>query len=128
MSPEATLRRIIQRTERILPGRPAPHGESDPRWQAIMLIEDHVPEQPEPIWVFTLKWGKHPQEDLRTAVAVLLLERLLKHHYSLMFPRVEAAASTSKRFRDTLARCYWVGEAAWPPNARKLDRLAGVKR
>src|SRR5438477_10420334 len=120
MSPEATLRQIIRRTERILPGTPAPDGEEDYRWQAIMRIEDHIPDQPEPVWAFTRKWGKHPQEDLRTAVAVLLLEHLLEHHFKLIYPRVVAEVRASKRFTDTLRRCYWLGEAGWPSNARKL--------
>jgi hypothetical protein len=128
MSPQATLRGIIARTERLLPGRPAPDGESDARWQAIMRIEDHIPEQPEPVWAFTRKWGKHPQEDLRTAVAVLLLEHLLEQHFQLIYPRVVVEVGLSKRFKDTLRRCDWLGEAAWPSNARKLDRLAGIKR
>ena len=93
-----------------------------------MLIEDHIPEQPEPIWSFTLKWGKHPQEDLRTAIAVLLLEHLLEHHFELVYPRVKVEVERSERFADTLRRCYWLGEAAWPANARKLDRLTGVRR
>lgn len=128
MSPEATLRRIIARTERLLPGRPAPDGESDPRWQAIIRIGDHIPEQPEAIWTFTVKWGKHPQEDLRTAVAVLLLEHLLEHHFELIYPRLRPEVERSKRFADTLRRCWWLGEASSPANARKLDRLAGKHR
>lgn len=128
MSPEATLRRIIRRTERILPGRPAPNGECDDRWQAIMQIEDYVQEFPEPIWEFTRKWGKHPQKDLRTAVAVLLLERLLQCHFQLICPRVCTEVKKSKRFTDTLRQCYWLGQAALPANARKLDRIAGIRR
>ena len=128
MSPEATLRRIIARTERILPGRPAPDGERDDRWQALLRIEEFIPEHPEPIWEFTRKWGKHPQEDLRAAIAVLLLEHLLEHHFKLIYPRVCAEVKASKRFADTLRCCWWLGQAASPTNARKLDRIAGVKR
>ena len=127
-SPEATLRRLIVRAERILPGIPAPRGKSDARWQAIMKIEEYAESHPEPIWAFALKWGKHPQEDLRTAIAVLLLEHLLEYHFLLIFPRVREAVATSKRFKDTLSRCWWLGEAAWSANAGKLDRLAGRKR
>jgi hypothetical protein len=127
MSPETVLRRIIKRTERILPGRPAPDGEDD-RWQAIIQIGYHIPGQPEPIWEFVRKWGKHPQKDLRMAVATLLLEHLLEHHFELIYPRVCAEAKASNRFRDTLRHCWWMGEAALPTNARKLDRIAGVKR
>jgi hypothetical protein len=128
MSSEPKLRRIITRAERLLPGRPAPEGELDDRWQVIIEIGERIDEHPEPIWAFTRKWGKHPQENLRTAVAVLLLEHLLEHHFKLIYPRVCAEVKASKRFADTLRRCWWLGEAALPVNARKLDRLAGVKR
>jgi hypothetical protein len=127
MSPETRLRRIITNTERLLPGRPRPDDERDPRWQAIIRIGAHIPEQPEPIWAFTVKWGRHRQEDVRTAVAVVLLEHLLEHHFQLIFPRLRPELERSKRFADTLRRC-WLVEAAWPPNARKLDRLAGKRR
>jgi hypothetical protein len=128
MSPEGTLRYRIRRAERLLPGLPAAEGKTDWRWRAILRIEDFVETHPEPIWQFINKWGRHPQEDLRTAIGVCLLEHLLNHHFTAYFPRVEAAALKSKRFKDTLGRCYWIGEAAWPPNARRLDALAGVKR
>jgi hypothetical protein len=127
MSPEATLRRIIRRAERILPGIPAPDGEPDTRWHAIIRIGEHIPEQPEAVWEFTRKWGKHPQEDLRSAVAVLLLEHLLEHHFRLIYPRVRAEVKASKRFADTLSRCWWLGDAGSPSNARKLDKIAGVR-
>jgi hypothetical protein len=127
MSPEAELRRLIARAERLLPGRSAPQGKLDPRWQAIIRIADHLREQPEPVWSFTLKWGRHAQADLRAAVATVLLEHLLEHHFELVYPRVRDAARRSTRFRDTLSRCWWLGTAAEPANARKLDRLTRMR-
>jgi hypothetical protein len=127
MSPEAELRYRIRRAERLLPGWPAPEGKTDWRWQAIIKMGYYIPDVPEPIWEFVAKWGRHPQADLRTAVAVCLLEHLLEQHFLSFFPRVHAAALNNKRFKDTLRRCYWMGEAAWPPNARRLDALAGIK-
>jgi hypothetical protein len=47
----------IQAAEKILPGEVARDGEEDPRWQAIMLIEDFVETEPEAILPFVLKWG-----------------------------------------------------------------------
>jgi hypothetical protein len=119
------LRRAIKKAERLLPGKPV--EGSDPRWQAIMMIEDFIPSHPEPIWQFVLRWGKHPQADLRSAIGVLLLEHLLDQHFNLFFPRVRKAALANKRFKDTLSRCWWLGEAAWPRNADALDKLAGGK-
>jgi hypothetical protein len=123
MSPDLTLRRLITQAENILPGRPAPDGTQDLRWLAIIWIGDHIREQPEPVWDFARKWGKHSQQDLRMAIATLLLEHLLEHHFELIYPRVCVEVRKSKRFADTLSRCWWLGEAALPTNARRLDRL-----
>jgi hypothetical protein len=117
------LKNAIRRAERILPGKPAPEGENDPRWQAIMRIEDFVETQPEGVWAFTRRWGKHPNPDLRSGIATLLLEHLLEYHFDLIFPRVEGEVRTSKRFKDTLKRCWKLGQAKNPRNAAKIDRL-----
>jgi hypothetical protein len=117
------LKHAIRWAERILPGKPAPDGESDPRWQAIMKIEDFIESQAEGVWVFVRRWGKHPNPDLRSAIAVLLLEHLLKYHFDLIFPGVVIEVRKSKRFRDTLSRCWKLGQASKPRNAAKIDRL-----
>lgn len=117
------LKKAIRRAERILPGKPAPEGENDPRWQAIMRIEDFVETQPEAVWAFARRWGKHANPDLRSAIAVLLLEHLLEYHFDLIFPSVEGEVRTSKRFKDTLKRCWKLGQAKNPRNAAKIDRL-----
>jgi hypothetical protein len=124
----STVRRLIASADRLLPGVPAPKGETDDRWQAIMRVEDHVELYPELIWKFVLKWGRHPQEDLRDAIAVLLVEHLLEHHFNLIYPRLCEEVGKSKRFADMVGRCYWLGEGAWAANARKLDRLVGKAR
>jgi hypothetical protein len=76
----ASVQEAIEAAEKILPGEVAPDGQEDPRWQAIMLIEVFVEDQPEAILPFVLKWGVHEAEDLRSAIACLLLENLLKFH------------------------------------------------
>ena len=92
------------------------------------IKDEFIKTHPEEIWPFVLRWGKHPQTDLRDAIACCLLEHLLEDHFHLIFPRVREAALKSRRFADTLRRCYWMGEAAWSPNAAMLDRIVGVKR
>jgi hypothetical protein len=66
-----TVRETIQIAEALLPGEPVAQGE-DPRWQAILAITNYVETDPTPVWEFIRKWGNHPQEDLRTAVAEVL--------------------------------------------------------
>ena len=120
----------LDRLERLLPGRPAKGVNAvDSRWMAMLAIQDRfIVSHPEEIWVFVLRWAKHPMTDIRDAIACCLLEHLLEHHYDLLFPRIRAAAKRSTRFRDALRRCYWLGEAARPEHAKALDRLAGQKR
>jgi hypothetical protein len=123
---DAEVRRAIKKAERLLPGKPV--EGSDPRWQAIMRIDEFIPSHPQAIWQFVLRWGKHPQADLRSAIGILLLEQLLSNHFNLLFPKVREAVLASRRFKDTLSRCWWSGEAAWPSSARALDKLIGMKR
>jgi hypothetical protein len=118
-----TVNGAIKKAESILPGVPAPEGAEDARWQAIMRIEDFIPTEPEPIWLFAKRWGKHPNEDLRTAVGVLLIEPLLAHHFALVFPRVERLALTSKRFAFAFGTCWNIGQAKEPQNAVRFHRL-----
>jgi hypothetical protein len=115
----------IVAAERILPGVCAPEGEIDDRWQALMKIEDFVQSDPEPIWNFAVKWGCHQDQDLRTAVAVLLLEHLLEYHFDLIFPRVEAEAMSNSLFADTFKGCWKFGEAEDPRRSALFDRLVG---
>jgi hypothetical protein len=91
-----TVQESIAAAEKILPGQPAPAGENDPRWQAIIEISHFVPQEPNAIWPFVLKWGSHEDADLRAAIATCLLEHLLEHHFDLIFPRVETASIRSR--------------------------------
>lgn len=102
----AAVRRAIARAELVLPGRPAPDGKRDPRWQAIIRVGKFVESQPEEVWQFTLRWGKHAQADLRSAVATCLLEHLLDAHFDEMFPRTRLAALVSVRFADTFEKSW----------------------
>jgi hypothetical protein len=128
MQPTAAVRRAIARAESILPGLPAPDGTRDPRWQAIIRVGEFIESQPEPVWEFSLRWGKHRQADLRTAIATCLLEHLLEHHFDLIFPRLRREALSSARFADTFQRCWWFGQAEEPKNAARVKRLAAEIR
>jgi hypothetical protein len=114
----------IEAAEGILPGEVAPDGEEDPRWQAIMLIEEFVEAEPEAILPFVLKWGSHEQEDLRTAIAVLLVEHLLEFHFDLVFPRIEKASLESTLFADTFLRAWKLGQAKEPHNSTRFEALS----
>lgn len=118
-----TVEQVIAEAEKILPGKPAPQGELDPRWQAIIKVGQFIGSDPESVWAFALKWGRHPSSDLRMAVATCLIEHLLGEHFDLVFPRVEAGVKRSRRFADTFCSCWQFGQAKKPENARRMDRL-----
>jgi hypothetical protein len=120
---EAAVRRAIARAERVLPGARAPDGARDPRWQAIIRVGEFVETQPEAVWQFAFRWGRHAQADLRAAVATCLLEHLLEHHFESLFPRVRRAALESRRFADTFSTCWLFGQSAAPANAVRMERL-----
>jgi hypothetical protein len=115
----------IRKAERILPGKEAPEDELDPRWQAIIDVSEHIQQHPEEVWQFTRKWGAHANADLRTAVATCLLEHLLEHHFSRMFPLVSEACRHNRRFADTFSRC---GEFGQTRNWRNVRRFRALKR
>lgn len=123
MSPELAVQRVIARAERILPGRAAPQGKRDPRWQAIIRVGEFIETQPEAVWQFARRWGKHAQADLRAAVSTCLLEHLLEHHFDLLFPRVRRAVLESPRFAHTFDSCWSFGQSELPKNAAQIDCL-----
>jgi len=124
LAAEANVHYAIQAAEALLPGKPTPEGEEDPRWQAIMKIEDFVEPEPEAIWPFVLKWGSLPDEpDLSAAIAVLLVERLLQYHFDLIFPRVAAAARSNSSFAGTFAKSWKLGQAQKATRAKQYDEL-----
>lgn len=113
----------IASAERILPGQAATEEESDPRWQAIIKVEAFIQEEPDAIWSFIFRWGNSPDEDLRSAIATCLLEHLLEHHFSRVFPQVEEAARSNPLLADTFLKCWKFGQAKEEENAKRFDGL-----
>jgi hypothetical protein len=113
----------IAEAEAILPGQAAPEEAVDPRWQAIIKIATFIEPEPDAVWVFILRWGCNADEDLRTAVATVLLEHLLERHFADFFPKVARAVEENVLFEDTFARCSKFGQSNQEGNAELFDRL-----
>ena len=113
----------IVSAEAILPGKLAAKGEKDPRWQAIIAVGNFVESDPEPVWSFVERWGKHRSMDLRTAIATCILEHLLEYHFDLIFPRMERLARSNPRFAEMVGGCWLFGESELHENAARLHRL-----
>ncbi len=114
---------VIERANAILPGRAAPEGQRDWRWQCVIDLGEYVESNPEEVWTFVEKWGSHADEDLRAAIASCLLEHLLEHHFDVIFPRVEQRVRMDKRFGETFGMCAKFGQAELPENAPRFDAL-----
>jgi hypothetical protein len=119
----ASAEEAIAAAEDVLPGVPAPEGDRDPRWQAIIRVAQFVETAPEVVWPFALRWGAHRDADLRMAVATCLLEHLLEHHFDLLIERVEAAAMTSPEFARTVRACWTSLKADDTPRAARFRHL-----
>jgi hypothetical protein len=100
----------IEHADSLLPGAAAPDGERDPRWQAIIAVADFIENEPEAVWSFVERWGQHPDEDLRAAIATCLLEHLLERHFDIIFPRVKCLAESNEQFARTVTMCWPFGE------------------
>ena len=123
-----TVVEAISEANAILPGIAAPEYAHDPRWQAIIAIEDFVESDPEPVWAFVARWGTHDDGDLRAAIATCLLEHLLEHHFALVFPRVEDLVRRDPSFGDTFAMCFKFGQSTLPENSARFDHLKAQRR
>ena len=117
----------IREAEALLPGVPVEEGQ-DPRWQAIIVVGEFAESHPAAVWGFIRHWGRHPQEDLRDAVATCLLEHLLEHHFAAYFPQVEQAALTDPLFENTFQRCWQFGQSKEAGNAERFEALRASLR
>lgn len=113
----------ISIAEALLPGAPAPDGECDPRWQAIIAIGKYVESDPQEVWQFVARWGTTEDQDLQSAIATCLLEHLLEDHFELLFPRVDALAKSDRNFANTFLGCWKLGQANLPGNSERFDEL-----
>jgi hypothetical protein len=116
------VREAIRKANALLPGDPVEEGQ-DPRWQAIIAVQEFIESEPEAVWNFIRRWGGHPQEDLRDAVATCLLEHLLEHHFPVYFPQVEELALSDSLFGDMFLRCWQFGRVEESDNAERFEAL-----
>jgi hypothetical protein len=112
-----TVQEAIAAAERLLPGEAGPEDDLDPRWQAIIAVQEFLETDPDDIWPFILKWGASDVEDVRMAISTCLLEHLLEHHFEKFFPKVQAMVQASVLFADMFESCRKFGQTEEPSNA-----------
>ena len=82
------------------------------RWQSIIVIGEFIESDPESVWEVASHYGVSDDEEMRTAVATVLLEHLLEYYFDTYFPRVRSLVQGgSSNLADTLSRCYPFGDA-----------------
>jgi hypothetical protein len=95
------------------------------RWQAVIVVGESIEEAPEKVWEVVCEFGISEDEDMRDAVATVLLEHLLEHHFAAFFPRLEKKIKEgAPLLADTLKSCWPFGEAEarWSEVRALLDR------
>jgi hypothetical protein len=100
-------------------------SSNDCRWQAIIVVGEFIEENPEGVWDVICEYGVSDDEDMRAAVATVLLEHLLQYHFWVYFPRLkEKIKGGSSLLADTLSRCWAFGqaEAHWGEVEALLNR------
>lgn len=86
--------------------------DNDCRWQAVIVVGEDIEENPEPVWQVICQFGVSEDEDMRAAVATVLLEHLLEYHFAAYFPRLkEKIEGGTLLLADTLSRCSAFGQA-----------------
>jgi hypothetical protein len=112
------VQEAIQAAEQhVLPGKAAPEGSDDPRWQCIGAIRKFVESAPDPVWEFIKRWGIHEDDDLRMAISTCLLEHLLAFHFEAFFPRVQELVRANRLFASTFRSCWKFGQSEAPANS-----------
>lgn len=118
----------IAAAERILPGEAAPENTEDPRWQAIIHIADFIESDPDECFAFAVRWGSHPDADLRSAIATCLLEHLLENRFEEVVSQVEKLAQENPLFADTVCQCWPFPQSEKSERAERFRRVVSVLR
>ncbi len=98
--------------------------DSQCRWQALMVVGLFAERHASAVWPVVLELGASEDQDMRSAVATMVLEPILKHHYEQYFPVLQAAVEAGDaHLTDTLRRCWLFG--GLKQHSREVDRLLG---
>lgn len=117
--------------ESILPGKKAPPGQIDLRWQAVILVGAYIETHPVEVCDFAIRWLKHRSRDLQSAINCCLIEHLLEYHFDLLFPRIRGAALKDPKVAEHFypySPYFQFGQAELPKNVARLKRLASELR
>jgi hypothetical protein len=86
-------------------------GNNQCRWQSLIVIGESIETHPDAVWEIVNKYGDSQDEDMRTAIANVLLEHLLQFDFDRYFTLVRNEVARGKlRLLRTLDMCSFFGE------------------
>lgn len=86
-----------------------PDSDNNCRWQSLIVISELIRTRPELVWEIVSKFGDSNDEDMRMAIACVLLEHLIDHDFDIYFTKVRELIRRGRyRFIDTLEFCSFV--------------------
>jgi hypothetical protein len=108
------IRNQIQKSEPIksyfqLVKRLIEDSNNNCRWQSLIVIGEYLNEYPEDIFHIIIKYGSSKDEDMRTAIATILLEHLLEKNFRKHFNLYKKFSENDSYLLDTLSKC-WVNK------------------
>jgi hypothetical protein len=82
-------------------------SDNNCRWQSLIIISELIEIQPDLVWSVILEYGDSDDDDMRTAIATVLLEHLLDFNFDKYFTKLrEEILKGRNQFIDTLEMCW----------------------
>lgn len=76
------------------------------RWQSLIVIAELIESEPDLVWDVVSQFGDFDDDDMRAAIATILLEHLLDRDFERYFAKVKEEIRNQRyRFIDTLDSC-----------------------
>ncbi len=83
------------------------------RWQAAIVVGESIATDPDDVWQVVLEHGDSKDEDLRRAMACVLLEHLLEFDFDKYFSLLQREVAKGRLgLLETLSMCSFFGEVA----------------
>lgn len=100
-------------------------SENHCRWQAAIVVGMSIESAPDEVWQVVRQQGDSKNEDMRSAMATILLEHLLEFDFDKYFSLVRAEVANGRsRLLDTLDRCSFFNNNARENKVRNYLRNA----
>jgi len=76
------------------------------RWQAMIVVGEFIEDRPHDVWRIVEQYGCSPDQDMRAAVATVLLEHLIEHGGDEAHQKAQGLAMRSELLANTLRMCW----------------------